>query len=182
MSEPQVPAPAKLFVSLFARDEAFIEEALVRLEGVLGPVDFKGPILPFDKTSYYEPEFGPDLVRRFVSFERLFPQERIIAVKYLAWRVEKALAVEGKRRVNIDPGYLLLERLVLVTFKNFSHRIYLGRGVYAEVTLLFRHGRFEPLPWTYPDYVDPAVLETFMAIRRRYKEQLQVWRGRDADR
>jgi len=182
MSEPQAPSPAKLFVSIFAREDALITEALNRLEMLLGPIDFKGPLLPFDKTDYYEPEFGPDLVRRFVSLKRLISQEEIIAVKHLAWKIEKAFTLKGRRRVNIDPGYILLERLVLVTFKNFSHRIYLGRGVYGEVTLIFRQGRFEPLPWTYPDYADPVALKIFNQIREHYKEELKKWRARHAFR
>ncbi len=176
------PAPAKLFFSLFARDEAFIDQALARLKEVLGPTDYVSPLLPFDQTDYYAKEFGPGLVRRFVSFARLIPQEAIVALKHLAWKIEQAFSEEGRRRVNLDPGYILLERLVLVTFKNFSHRIYLGRGVYAEVTLLFRHGQFHPLPWTYPDYATPEARAIFLEIRALYKEQLLAWRREHAQR
>ena len=180
MSEPHRPAPAKLFVSIFAPEESLIDKALERLESVLGPHDLKGPLLPFNQTDYYEPEFGSNLVRRFISFERLIEQEAIVPIKHLAWKIEKEMSHEGKRRVNIDPGYILLERLVLVTFKNFSHRLYLGQGVYGEVTLIFRKGRFEALPWTYPDYASPEAHEVFMKMRARYKEGLKAWRARDA--
>ncbi len=182
MSKPLPPAPAKLFFSLFARDEYFIDQALSRLKGLLGPVDYLSPLLPFDQTSYYEKEFGPELKRRFASFSQLIPQESIVAIKHLAWKIEKELSEGRYRRVNIDPGYVLLERLVLVTFKNFSHRIYLGQGVYAEVTLLFRHGQFQPLPWTYPDYAAPEAREIFLEIRNLYKEQLMAWRREHAQR
>ncbi len=173
MSEPQRAVPAQLFVSVFSASPDLIEEAVNRLEGVLGPREEQSPLLPFDKTDYYVPEFGPNLVRRFVFFQKLFPQERIVAVKHLAWKIEKEFSVQGKRRVNIDPGYLLLERLVLVTFKNFSHRLYLGEGVYGEVTLIFRHGHYQPLPWTYPDYADEEVRALFRRMREKYRRKLR---------
>ena len=81
--------------------------------------------------------------------------------------------VEEKRRVNLDPGYLLLSRLVLSTFKDFAHRIYLGRGVFAEVTLIFREGSFRPLPWTYPDYAAPETIALFNKAREDYKKLLR---------
>ena len=171
MSEPQRPDPAQLFMSIFAPGDDLIQAARKRLEEVLGPVEEESPLLPFDKTRYYAPEFGEHLVRRFFFFERLIPQELIVPIKHLAWKIEKEFSVAGKRRVNIDPGYLLLERLVLVTFKNFSHRIYLGAGVYGEVTLVFRKGKFESLPWTYPDYAAQESRLIFEKARQRYREK-----------
>ncbi len=173
MSKPEKPKPAKLFFSIFAREEGLIEQAVKELENCLGPRDFESPLIPFDKTTYYEKEFGPGLVRKFVFFKKLIPQERIVPIKHLAYKLEKRYTQAGKRLVNIDPGYLLLERLVLVTFKNFSHRLYLGDFVYGEVTLLYQKGAFRPLPWTYPDYADPEILAFFSQARSRYREELR---------
>ncbi len=182
MSEPKLPVPAKLFVSIFAYEDRLIEKAIKRLESNLGPHDIKGPLLPFDRTNYYESEFGPNLVRRFVSFKHLIDQGIIASIKHLAWKIEKEMSIERRRLVNIDPGYILLERLVLVTFKNFSHRLYLGQGVYGEVTLIFRKGQFESLPWTYPDYASQEAREIFLKMRLRYKEDLKYWRAQHAFR
>ncbi|NPA49003.1 MAG: DUF4416 family protein [Thermodesulfobacteria bacterium] len=173
MSEPTPPKPAQLFFSIFSAREDLIETAIRELEGCLGPREFESPLLNFDKTSYYEKEFGGGLVRRFVFFEKLIPQEKIVPIKHLAYKIEKKHSRDGARTVNIDPGYLLLERLVLVTFKNFSHRIYLGDYVYAEVTLLFSKGEFQPLPWTYPDYADPEAQKIFIEARNRYRDKLK---------
>ena len=173
MSEPVLPRPAQLFFSIFSRSAPLIEKAVKELELCLGPRDFASPLLPFDKTTYYESEFGPDLVRRFVFFEKLIPQEKIVPIKHLAYKIEKKFSRNGRRTVNIDPGYILLERLVLVTFKNFSHRIYLGDYVYGEVTLLYSKGEFRPLPWTYPDYADPLARKIFAEARARYREKLK---------
>ena len=173
MSKPQRPKPAQGFFSIFSREPALIEEAAKELEACLGPRDFESPLLPFDKTDYYEPEFGPGLKRKFIFLERLIPQEKIVPIKHLAYKVEQRFSRKGKRLVNIDPGYLLLERLVLATFKNFSHRLYLGDYVYAEVTLIYHQGRFRPLPWTYPDYQTEEALAVFEEARARYREKLR---------
>ncbi|MFN4132318.1 MAG: DUF4416 family protein, partial [Caldimicrobium sp.] len=82
----------------------------------------------------------------------------------------------GKRRVNLDPGYLSLSKVVLSTFKDYSHRLYLGRSVYGEVTLIFREGSFQPLPWTYPDYKNEKVIEVFNKARSFYKERIRAYR------
>ncbi len=173
MSEPKPAAPAQLFFSIFAREKELIDQATKRLSEVLGKVDFQSPLLPFDQTNYYAKEFGEGLVRRFVFFEELIPQENIVPIKHLAWRLEKQFSPGQHRVVNIDPGYILLERLVLVTFKNFSHRLYLGNGVYGEVTLIFRHGQYEPLPWTYPDYAQEESRAIFLKARERYRRKLR---------
>ncbi len=174
MSEPQKPAPAQLFFSIFARDESIIEKVSQKLTDNLGPIDFKSPLIPFDWTDYYEKEFGKDLVRRFIFFERLIPQKKIVPIKHLAWKLEKLFSKGNKRQVNIDPGYLLLERLVLVTFKNFSHRLYLGDYVYGEVTMIYTKGDFKSLPWTYPDYASEEVRALFREARKRYQEKLKL--------
>jgi hypothetical protein len=87
-----------------------------------------------------------------LAFERLIEQEQLAAIKVTTNALELQWAQEKRRQVNIDPGYLLRERLVLATGKNFTHRIYIGQGIYADLTLIYRRGRFEALPWTYPDY------------------------------
>jgi hypothetical protein len=63
--------------------------------------------------------------------------------------------------------------MVLATTKDYSHRIYLGQGIYAEVTLRYRRGAFHPWEWTYPDYGSPRYLEIFAHIRDIYAGQLR---------
>ncbi|HIC91403.1 MAG TPA: DUF4416 family protein, partial [Syntrophaceae bacterium] len=87
--------------------------------------------------------------------------------------IEKHFCIDHKRRVNIDPGYITPERLVLATGKNYSHRIYLRDGIYADLTLIFKKGSFRPLEWTYPDYATSQVIELMNAIRKRYISQLR---------
>ncbi|HOK40243.1 MAG TPA: DUF4416 family protein, partial [bacterium] len=77
------------------------------------------------------------------------------------------------RQVNIDPGYINLAKLVLVSTKDYSHRIYLSNGIYAEATLFFRHNQFETFPYTYPDYATDEVRNILKEIRKLFKSQLK---------
>ncbi|MBX6422428.1 DUF4416 family protein [Thermosulfurimonas sp. F29] len=172
MSHPGNPPPALYFVSAFGRDRERVLEAIEVLSRKLGPARERSPWFPFDFTDYYAREFGAPLTRAFFFFD-LRPQEDLVEVKHWTYEVERAFARGDKRTVNLDPGYLLLSRLVLATFKDFAHRIYLGKGVFAEVTLLFREGSFRPLPWTYPDYAAEETIALFNRMRGEYKKLLK---------
>ena len=168
MSVPAPPRPAKLLVGFFLARQDLAEAVVAGLEDLFGPVDLVSGWLAFDYTDYYEREMGSPLHRRLVAFRDLIDQERLPDIKHQTNDLERGFARDGRRRVNIDPGYLLLERLVLATGKNFSHRIYLRRGIYADLTLVYRKGRFESLPWTYPDYADARLQDFLFKVRQQY--------------
>ena len=168
---PKGSGPGK--ADLFSQEEALIEEVIPRLTGMFGPTDWVSPGLPFDRTRYYEKEMGWPLHRRFISFMELVSPADLAEIKLRTNDVEKNCRVNGKRRINIDPGYVALERLVLATGKNYTHRIYLSRGIYADLTLIFQRGSFRPLEWTYKDYADEKVIGFFNDVRGRYKNQLR---------
>ncbi|MGD8369391.1 MAG: DUF4416 family protein [Desulfobacterales bacterium] len=173
MSIPQKPKPARLIIGVMMMDTSLMEETAADLEERYGPADRVSPWFAFDFTDYYDKEMGTPLKRRLISFQRLIGQETLPEVKLATNEIEMRLSVGGRRRVNIDPGYLTLERFVLATGKNFTHRIYLGRGIYADLTLLYTGGRFVPLEWTYPDYATEPI-RTFLAeARERYRVDLR---------
>ena len=165
--------PVKLIASMFAATGELLEEAGVRLSQEFGSIDYESELLPFDHTAYYAAEFGENLKRRFVAFEELLHPGKLAEIKLLTNALEMEWAVEGKRRINIDPGYVSHSKLVLATTKNHAHRIYLGQGIYAEVTLHFRDGTFRAWPWTYPDYASPPLIAIFNQIRGLYVKQLR---------
>ena len=143
------------------------------LEEAFGPIDLRSERIPFDQTSYYQHEMGGELVREWVSFKQLIQQDAIADAKLATSRLEKRLArPDGSRTVNLDPGYIVPPRLVLATMKDFAHRIYLEKGIYAEVTLIYREGEFQPLEWTYPDYRQPVAVNFFTSVRTAYLAQL----------
>lgn len=150
--------------------------AAQRLEEIIGRFDFAGPEMIFDQTEYYRAEMGWPLVKRFFSAEGLIDPADLVEIKVRSAELEAEFSAQGKRTVNIDPGYVSAERLVLATGKNYTHRIYLGRGVWADLTLIFERGRFRPLPWTYPDYADQDALAVMTDIRNKYLDQLRLKR------
>jgi hypothetical protein len=174
MSTPQAPKPAKLIIGLLMKDRTLIEPLIVELCASFGPLDLVSAWMPFDYTTYYEPEMGAPLVRRMLAFKKLIRQSELPAIKLTTNRLEETYSQHGKRRVNIDPGYLLLERLVLASGKNFSHRIYIGQGIYADLTLIYRHGAFEKLPWTYPDYADQPMQAVLQQVSSKYAVDLKA--------
>ncbi len=173
MGKVKESLPVKLIASLFAASEELLGEAKVRLSQEFGPIDFESEPLPFDHTAYYAAEFGESLKRRFVAFEELVHPGRLAEIKRLTNALEMEWAVGGKRRINIDPGYVSHSKLVLATTKNHAHRIYLDQGIYAEVTLYFHKGTFRAWPWTYPDYAGPPLVAIFNRIRELYVKQLR---------
>ena len=73
------------------------------------------------------------------------------------------------REAHLDGG-----KLVLATTKNYSHRIYLGDGIYAEVTLIYRNKGYVALPWTYPDYATEDYQQILRQVRALYLSQLRA--------
>jgi hypothetical protein len=165
--------PVKLIASLLTGELALLGPVREALARIWGPIDFASPLLPFDHTAYYAVEFGPGLQRQFVTFAMLIPQEDLPRVKRQTNELEADWAAAGQRRVNIDPGYVSLGKLVLATTKDHAHRLYLGQGIYGEVTLTYQRGRFRPWPWTYPDYASDEYCALFDGVRTRYKAQLR---------
>lgn len=168
MSMPHAPRPAKLVVGVIVKDRGLFPGIAGELEAAFGACDVVSPWLAFDRTSYYEKEMGAPLWRRMLAFRRLIEQDRLAEVKLAANAMEQARSPGGRRTANIDPGYLLLERLVLATGKNFSHRVYIGRGIYADLTLIYQRGAYRALPWTYPDYAGEPLRRFLVAVRRKY--------------
>ncbi len=175
------PVPARLVVSLLANREEPRVRALKRLAVELGPVLFYSEPLPFTWTGYYDQEMGPGLNRRVAAFHGLRPPGELAGVKRLCMALERELAVGGKRAVNLDPGLLGRDALVLATRKYGGHRMELAPGVYGEVTLFFMSGAYRALPWTYPDYAGEGLRGIMGQIRGRLLWELKN-RGRQGER
>jgi len=174
MSILKKPLPVKLFFSIFAGSEEAINKVIKELEVVYGIIDITSAFMPFDETNYYEGEFGKGLIRKLIFFERLISPEEIVKVKKHAIDIEKKYTFGEKRLVNIDPGYISLSRVVLSTGKDYTHRIYLGEGVYADLTYIYKKKEgYVNLPWTYPDYAKSDMKYFFEQARKLLKEQLK---------
>lgn len=174
VSVPRRPRPAKLIASLLYGEQGIDRTVLEQLRAVFGAADVISPELPFDFTDYYNAEIGSPLMRRMVAFETLIDPEALPDIKLRTNKLEAALSrPDGTRRVNIDPGYITLWHMVLASCKPFAHRPYLGRGVYADLTLLYRGKTFTPLAWTFPDYRSAQMIALLNEVRERYHQQLK---------
>ncbi len=179
MGRPKEPEAAKLFMSLIALESEIFHQGVKDLRSIFGESDALSERLPFDFTDYYTREMGRPLFRRFITFERLISIPSLPDIKQATHRLEEKYAVHsGNRRLNIDPGYICLEHVILATTKGYTHRPYLRDGIYADLTLIYRNKSFQPLEWTYPDYRQEGVITLFNQFRGKYLEDL---RGRSHD-
>jgi hypothetical protein len=169
MAIPREAENALLFVAVLAADATALATARDALERGFGPPAKATAPLPFTFTEYYRDELGPEPVRAFFGYDAPFPPSSLAKLKICtnALETELAATVGGPwlRPVNLDPGYIAPDKIVLASAKNFSHRIYLGHGIYAEVTLQYIGGRFTSLPWTFPDYASGAYFPFFREMR-----------------
>ena len=165
--------PVKLIVGFIFQDGRPLNEAKKYLVAKFGPIDHATGIFPFTLTDYYEKEFGKDLKRNFISFHKLILPDKLPEIKILTNRIEENLAGGQKRSINIDPGYVDMSKLVLATTKDYSHRIYLAKGIFAEITLRYQEKQFKPWEWTYPDYKTKDYLDFFNKARNIYANQIR---------
>jgi hypothetical protein len=175
MGEIRQVEPVKLFVGMLSAYPGAFTDAESALVEALGPVDLRSDLFAHEFTEYYRDEMGHPLVRLFVSFANLVEPARLAAIKQLTNEVEARMAAASDwpvvRPMNLDPGYIAPSKLILASTKDYSHRIHLNEGIYAEVTLLYVHGRWQELPWTYPDYQTAAYHSFFTKVRARLMAQ-----------
>lgn len=169
MAQPRQHPLAKLICGMISSRREWLAEAAECLAAALGPIELASQIMDFDFTHYYDAESGSPLLRQFVAFARPFDPAGLADAKHRTNAIEADFARRHgplpARPVNLDPGYLEASKLVLASMKNFAHRVYLQRGVYAELTLQFRHGTWAPLDWTFPDYAAGRYNPFLSAVR-----------------
>ena len=145
-----------------------------RLVAAFGAIDFTSARFPFAATHYYFDEMGAPLTRVFYSFAHLISPEALAAIKLHANRLENEFAAQGKRTINLDPGYLDTDKFVLASTKYHGYKIYLRDGIWADMTLHYEKGHFIAMPWSFPDFKNGAYEKTFVIIRECYKRQLKL--------
>jgi hypothetical protein len=174
MGRPTEAQPARLFVSLIVSEEETLQRGLRELGLLFGEIDLLSEKFSFHFTDYYEEEMGSFLFRHFATFKDLIPIPRLPEIKLITNHLEEKLGWPGgKRRINIDPGYICLQHVILATTKGYTHRPYLRDGIYADLTLIYRNKSFRSLEWTYPDYRQDEVIGLFNRIRGQYADDVR---------
>ncbi len=176
MAEPRLLDPVLLVVAAFSRHPEALAWARQRLEERFGPVALASSPFAFTQTTYYEPTMGAGLAKQFLVFRDLVAADCLPAVKLHTNALEHELAQAGRfpepRPLNLDPGVLSLGKFLLATTKDQAHRIYLRDGIFAEVTLRFQAGAYEPWPWTYADYRQDCVRAFLKEARDYYRQRM----------
>ncbi len=169
---------------MLSHDTTLFNELGQKLSDIFGPVDLESPVWPWEHTTYYQKEMGAGLKRKFIFFENLINPGDIAEIKLKTIELEKQHLndnppsppfAKGRmgglagRRINLDPGYLDSAKLVLVSTKDFSHRMYLDKGIYGEVTLIYSNNNYQTLPYTFPDYRTETYFDIFRKARDIFK-------------
>jgi hypothetical protein len=161
----------KLICGLTFAEGIDLESVIVDVEDAFGPVEERTPVFDFTFTRYYREEMGDNLKKLFLSFTGLIHPGRLPAIKLTTNRIEQTWSRDGKRKVNLDPGYISGAKLVLASTKDFAHRVFLADGIYGDVQLQFCQDRFLAEKWTYPDYQTDEALAFFHRVRKRYVQE-----------
>lgn len=166
IKRPSPSEPALLFIGALYKEEKYLSLARERLIVSFGEIVMESAPHEWDYSEYYKDELGWPIERVFSFFKNEINPEMLADIKILTNEIEQQLSTEGKRNINLDPGYLTPSKVVLASTKNYSHRIYMGKGIYAEVTLIYREGRYQPHLFTYRDYASDDYIKIFGEARK----------------
>ncbi len=175
MGKIKIPLQVKFFVGILLAEKTLWEEVKELLTDLLGKIQMESPFLDFTFTDYYREEMGKNIKRKLVLFEGLKDPALLSTIKIQTNMLEETFANRDgfSRPVNLDPGYVETSKVILASTKNFFHRIYIGSGIFAEVTLHWRGKKWNFFEWTYPDYRTTEYLEFFSKARDTYLKELR---------
>ncbi|MCP4685320.1 MAG: DUF4416 family protein [bacterium] len=172
MARKQTPPPGRLIVSIIYSSIDAVADSLKLLERQFGRVQYETIEMPYTSEAYSE-EMGDKLQRRFFSFEKPVERDRLPQIKAACLKIEKQFGDHVDdftfRTVNLDPGILTPDNLVMASTREYNHRVYLGEGVFAELVLVFAKGRFVRMPWTIADFYHGEAIDFFLRVRESFE-------------
>ena len=167
--------PVKLIIGLLYSNNFLEYESFIHLViNIFGKIDKFSPSFSFNYTNYYEKELGNKINRKFLSFEALISPEKLSEIKIITNKLEQKYSKEHKRTINIDPGYLDLDKLILASAKYGRQKIYIGNGIYADPVLEYYKKNFNFFNWSFPDFKSYKYYNYFLEVRMKYKKQLKI--------
>jgi hypothetical protein len=171
MAEPKEPPLVKLIIAVLYVEQEACDAARDAMLKLFGNIDYASETFAFDFTDYYAEEMGQPLLRIFFGFEKLIDPGSLVSIKLATIQIEAQFSQHGRRRVNLDPGYLDTDKFILASAKANAQKIYLAHGIWADPTLRYEKGRYLPFPWSFPDFRSERYQKTFMRLRDIYKKQ-----------
>lgn len=160
----------KYIVGILTGDPALKDQVIGHLSELFGECDYIGNWYPFTHTNFYAAEMGPDLKRCFVSFKKLTAPELLGQAKLWCSEVEDRFKEDGRRRVNLDPGYVDYFKVVLASGKFGGHKIAVTKGCWADFIMMYSKGKWHPMPWCFPDFAQGTYDRDLTKIRRLFKK------------
>ena len=123
--------PVAFVCAVMAPDPEAMQEAIGALVAEFGEVRLEGPRYAFDMTEYYDPEMGPGLTKCLLWLGAPVAPAELATRKRTTISLERVRAHGDSRTVNIDPGLLSANSLVLATTKMSGHRFCIASGLWA---------------------------------------------------
>jgi hypothetical protein len=171
MAETHAPFPVKYFIGVLFSDKELLLSSLVNLQNLWGNIDFQSQDYSFDVTDYYEPEMGASIYRRIVTFEKLYEPTLLVDMKLKCNDLENEIAIDSKRQVNLDAGYLDHNKIILASAKEAGQKVYLDKGIYADLAGRYKDGKYQPFEWSFPDFKDGRYDKELLLVRKIYLKQ-----------
>ena len=165
--------PGKALIGVLFQKDDIYQQFLRHLETIEVEIELESEICKFDSTDYYQEEMGSGLYRSFLSLKGLYPVEQSVSLKNETNSCENEWKEAGKRTLNLDPGYLDLHKVVLLSAKEGPQKIYFGGGIWSDLNLIRKAGRFEALSWTFPDLRENRYHSFFERVRENLKLDLK---------
>ena len=162
--------PTILFAGALYNNRDYFVKVRERLRSLFGEIAMESPDMNYSHSDYYRDELGWPITRRFIFFRDKIDPLLLPDIKLITNSIEEELSADGKRNINIDPGYMTLSKVVLASTKNYSHRIYIGKGIFAEVSLVHVKWGYQPHLFTYRDYASDECRKIFEQARKFLKE------------
>ncbi len=171
--QPNDPEPVKLLCGVLYSRKAALPDTITALEESFREIDYTSAEFDFAASEYYKQELGWPIFRKFFSFKELINPGTLADVKIKTNGIEQTSSIDGKRRVNLDPGYMDFNKVVLASAKFNWQKIYLDKGIYADPTLRYEKGEFIPFESAFPDFKSSAYGSVFLRIREVFKNQVK---------
>lgn len=153
-----------LLFAIMYQNQELLNRTILILEKDFGKIKAKSQEYDFNFTSYYEKEFGKNLKKIIVVFEKIVEKFDLIQIREKTGEIELKLSKNNKRTVNIDPGYISEKELILATKKAKPWKEELGKGVCAHKVLEFKDDQIITFRHTFADYRLEKNLEFFRKL------------------
>ena len=171
MAHPKTIEKVKLICGIMYMGNNIFIEIKKTLVAKFGQIDFESQEYDFNFTTYYEEETGKDLKKQIIVFKKLIDRDELAEIKHYTNTIEDEFSKEGKRKINLDPGYMTEHNVILASAKELPHKVSIGKGMFGDVVLEYRKGDYEDSRHTFPDYRTPLVKEFLKTIRKKYLQE-----------